>query len=300
MGQYQDVLFWVFLGFFAVIGVLSFLAILGIGHLDPGFRKWAVTGFVTGVAGAVFGLFKVVFSGVVLVVTLVPAADIPPGTLDLKRGTYYYDELTSAGEVKPHRGPIEVGRAEASANWQVRLPPAVLDRAVRLEFENQDGATFIVQPFYPSHTTREMVKGAKSSAPPTSRRQGLVAVAQADTPGAGSSGGPRLVAAEASREIKFQNYARPAGQIQGRDYYQWRVFVDEPPAVLDQIAEVQYVLHPTFPQPYQVSRDRGRQFELVQSGWGGFTMLITVRFRDGTETKTSYFLKLANPWPEGR
>lgn len=300
MGQYQDVLFWLFLGFFIVIGLLSFLAILGIGNLDPGFRKWAVTGFVTGVAGAVFGLFKLVFSGVALVVTLVPAPDIAPTTLDLKSGRYSYDETTSAGKVKTHEGRVEVGRAQASANWEVKLPPDVLDRAVRLEFENHDGGVFVVYPFYPSHTAREMVKGVKSSPPPTSGQRGLVAVAQAEQPVTGSAVRPTLVADEASKEVKFENYARPVGKIQGRDYYQWRVFVDEPPAVLDRIAEVQYVLHPTFPQPYQVSRDRGRQFELIQSGWGGFTILITVRFRDGTATKASHFLNLANAWPGAR
>ena len=96
---------------------------------------------------------------------------------------------------------------------------------------------------------------------------------------------------------KFNNYARGAGEKYGRTYYQWRVFVDEPRPVLDTIQQVEYVLHPTFPDPFQMSKNREGAFELVSEGWGEFTILITVRYIDGTENKTSYYLDLRKTWP---
>ncbi len=56
---------------------------------------------------------------------------------------------------------------------------------------------------------------------------------------------------------------------------------------------MQYTLHPTFPQPTRTSRDRERQFALEAMGWGEFRLLITVRFTNGRETKTTYMLDLS-------
>lgn len=51
-------------------------------------------------------------------------------------------------------------------------------------------------------------------------------------------------------------------------------------------------MHPSFPDPFQTSANRDKAFELTASGWGGFTILITVHYTDGKEAKTSYFLDL--------
>ena len=58
MDEFRDVLFWTFITFFILIGIISLLALLGIfKRVDAGFRKWAVTGFVAAVTTAVVGLF---------------------------------------------------------------------------------------------------------------------------------------------------------------------------------------------------------------------------------------------------
>lgn len=97
--------------------------------------------------------------------------------------------------------------------------------------------------------------------------------------------------------IHFDNYAKKVGRRGDHDWYQWRVFVDENDNVLNKIEHVQYLLHRTFPNPLRISDDRKSKFALESSGWGSFTVYITVRFKDGTEEEERYFLDLSKEWP---
>jgi transcription initiation factor IIF auxiliary subunit len=97
--------------------------------------------------------------------------------------------------------------------------------------------------------------------------------------------------------IKLDNYARLEGKRAKMDYYRWRVFVDEPPEVLNNIDEVEYTLHPTFPEPNQVRSDPRDKFALETSGWGEFRILAIVRYKDGREERPTYWLDLHKPWP---
>ena len=85
--QYRDVLFFVFTGFFILIGVASLSVLLGFPRTaDERFRQWAIPGLFVGVTTAVFGLFRIFFltSMAPIVVTLVPPADlsVPNATHD--------------------------------------------------------------------------------------------------------------------------------------------------------------------------------------------------------------------------
>lgn len=97
--------------------------------------------------------------------------------------------------------------------------------------------------------------------------------------------------------VRFNNYAKFIENRYGRPYYGWKVFVDESASVLDQIDQVEYSLHATFPQPHQVRQNRQDKFALETAGWGEFTMLINVRFRDGRSEKVPYWLDLGKKWP---
>jgi transcription initiation factor IIF auxiliary subunit len=68
--------------------------------------------------------------------------------------------------------------------------------------------------------------------------------------------------------------------------------------VLQKIAQVQYLLHPTFPDPLQVRTDPHTNFAVEAFGWGPFNMLITVRYKNGNEEKISYYVDLSKKWPE--
>jgi len=90
------------------------------------------------------------------------------------------------------------------------------------------------------------------------------------------------------------------GKRGSNEYYQWRVFVDEPIQVLAQIKEVEYLLHPTFPQPSQVRSNPEDRFALESAGWGEFQILITIKYKDGREERGKYQLVLdpqGKPWP---
>lgn len=99
--------------------------------------------------------------------------------------------------------------------------------------------------------------------------------------------------------INFDNYAKKVGgKIVEKDWYEWKVFVDENDEVLNKIDHVEYLLHPTFPNPRRVVFDRSTKFELRSSGWGQFYIQITVYFKDGSlEEQQPYFLDFAKSWP---
>ncbi len=302
MPDQQAMLFWIFMVFFVLIGILSTLAVLGLVTVDERFRKWAVTVFFAGVTGAVVGLFKLSFPGSApaepLFVTLIPPQNINSRAIKLVEGDYSYDEPSGGNKVKTVTGKIEV--TWGNDIWQAKLPQQVLGKAVKLSLKDQEGKWWEVQPFYPNHNRQDMSKGsARDSAQPAARWFAPSSVAFAASSKDYPTAKPWSVTEGKKAGLKFNNYARDAGEIHGRKYYEWRVFLDEPASVLQDIKEVEYVLHPTFPQPFQVSKDRARQFELVTSGWGEFTILITVVYQNGTKEKSSYYLDLSKNWPAG-
>ena len=97
--------------------------------------------------------------------------------------------------------------------------------------------------------------------------------------------------------VKIDDYARPAGKRGDRDYYDWRIFVDEPDDRLREIESVEYTLHPTFPEPTRISTDQETKFALEASGWGEFNIIVTIRYIDGRRETTQYWLDLSKPWP---
>ena len=98
--------------------------------------------------------------------------------------------------------------------------------------------------------------------------------------------------------IHFNNVAKSIEQQGEYMYFRWKAFVDEPDEVLDQIESVEYLLHPTFPEPYQVRKDRASKFSLQTAGWGEFNLTTTVNFKDGHKEVGKYHLDLGKGWPQ--
>lgn len=296
--QFRLVLFWVFTCFFVLIGVSSLLVLLGYRakFVDPAFRKWALRTFIGSVTTAVVSLFSLMLlteRATILVTLLPPEAPPAPGLFE--KVTYHYDTVDN-GTVTTSRG--EAVAVLGEGGWQVELPADVAGSPVRLTFNDRDGASWEVGSFFPNRVTQRMRAGRREPPPDpgaAANQRGTlsipgVAVVMAAEPDAQTM-------KQVPPALRFNNFARPMGSHYERPYYQWRVFVDEPARVLDTIRQVDYVLHPTFPEPFQTSRDRSRNFELVASGWGGFRILITVRYASGVEAKTTYFLDLKKGWP---
>jgi hypothetical protein len=94
--------------------------------------------------------------------------------------------------------------------------------------------------------------------------------------------------------VKFGNYSRAIG----RNWYQWRIFVDENDECLDKIEYVLYLLHQTFPNPARIVYGKKSRFALELSGRGTFTVFIRVKFKDGREEEVEYDLDLNENWPD--
>jgi peptidoglycan hydrolase-like protein with peptidoglycan-binding domain len=97
-------------------------------------------------------------------------------------------------------------------------------------------------------------------------------------------------------QFKFTNYARHVGRRGDYDWFQWKVFMDEPDEKLDGVTAVEYRLHETFPDPIRVVEDRASKFALESAGWGEFWIYITVYLKEGTEAVTQHYLDLRKTW----
>ena len=97
--------------------------------------------------------------------------------------------------------------------------------------------------------------------------------------------------------VSINNHSQVIDRKGKDQYFRWKVFVDEPDSKLAEIVEVEYTLHPTFPAPHQVRTSRAEKFALETQGWGEFTMLVDVRFRDGSSETVPYHLDLKKGWP---
>jgi transcription initiation factor IIF auxiliary subunit len=103
--------------------------------------------------------------------------------------------------------------------------------------------------------------------------------------------------------FNFNNYAKPIGTRAFEDgetlqFFKWKVFMDEPDDVLDQVRLIEYKLHPTFPKPIRKSTDRGSKFALETEGWGNFWLGIAVHLKSGEVVHQRYLLNLGQAWPE--
>jgi hypothetical protein len=296
-GQFRLVLFWVFTCFFVAIGIMSLAVLLGFRakYVDPSFRKWALRTFIGSVTTAIVSLFSLILLSerAPILVTLLPP-DAPPVPAPFEKVTYHYDQ-SDGRTVTTDQGEVVAVMGEGGG-YQIQLPAEVANNPVRLTFSDRDGTAWEVGSFYPNRVTQRLRPGRAVTPPPApppgqlgSRSSGGFGVVFAAEPGADSG--------QKQADVKFDNFARVVGTAYGRTQYEWRIFVNEPRQVLERIQQVEYALHPTFPDPFRTSRDRSRNFELVDKGWGEFQVLITVRYTNGGEAKTSYYVDFKKGWP---
>lgn len=78
----------------------------------------------------------------------------------------------------------------------------------------------------------------------------------------------------------------------GNNRWNWAIWLTGSAAELDQIKQVTYTLHPSFPNPVRVIRAKRDGFRLQSNGWGEFRIYIDILFRDGEHTQLSHDLKL--------
>ena len=97
--------------------------------------------------------------------------------------------------------------------------------------------------------------------------------------------------------VKLNNYARKTMRRGDQDWYEWKVFVDEDNDTLNKIDHVEYLLHPTFPNPRRIVADRESKFALRTGGWGQFRLRARVTFKDESSEEVDYFIDFRKEWP---
>jgi hypothetical protein len=84
---------------------------------------------------------------------------------------------------------------------------------------------------------------------------------------------------------------------ESEESWAWSVWVDGPESELDSVASVEYILHPTFPNPIVRVTQREMKFRLDSSGWGEFEIHAHVTTKDGRRLHLKHWLKLAERAP---
>src|SRR4051794_13930472 len=79
------------------------------------------------------------------------------------------------------------------------------------------------------------------------------------------------------------------------DWWSWKVWVDGADEALDQIDTVKYLLHPTFPNPIRVVRNRQSKFELSERGWGEFAITAQVFTKTGETISLEHWIEFKQP-----
>jgi transcription initiation factor IIF auxiliary subunit len=78
-----------------------------------------------------------------------------------------------------------------------------------------------------------------------------------------------------------------------KDWFEWQIEVAGPVAALKDITQVEYILHPTFPDRIRLIKNADSNFRLESAGWGEFDITVNVSFNNGDERTLIVPLKLA-------
>jgi|SRR5579859_287549 len=102
-----------------------------------------------------------------------------------------------------------------------------------------------------------------------------------------------------NNSVNFRNYSMLAGKKQDDDWYEWCIFVDSDPETIHRIRSIEYILHPTFPNPVRTVTNKETRFALFSSGWGVFRIGINIEWETGSWTTASHHLTFSqDDWPK--
>jgi transcription initiation factor IIF auxiliary subunit len=109
-------------------------------------------------------------------------------------------------------------------------------------------------------------------------------------------------------EYTVGQYCRFVRETQEYRIYSFCLFIQGTDSILSEVAEVEYTLDPSFPDPVRVSTDVKHAFPLQSEAWGAFTTYIRIFEKSGSKlleagrsfARIQYRLKLQdNAWPMG-
>ena len=87
---------------------------------------------------------------------------------------------------------------------------------------------------------------------------------------------------------------RNSWEYKGDDRWNWRVFLDDDgTGDIEKVAFVEYILHPTFPNPRRRITDRENNFSLKSNGWGVFLIRAFANTKEGEKIRLEHELHLS-------
>lgn len=93
---------------------------------------------------------------------------------------------------------------------------------------------------------------------------------------------------------------RNSWQYLGDDRWDWQVFLeDDLSGDIDKVSFVEYILHPTFPNPKRIRKSKEHNFLLSTNGWGTFMIRAFANTNSGEKIKLEHYLHLEYDPPEG-
>lgn len=84
-------------------------------------------------------------------------------------------------------------------------------------------------------------------------------------------------------------------EFKGDDWWEWSIWIDGDENELNKIKFVEYTLHPTFPNPVRIIKDRQTKFRLEAAGWGIFTIYAKAVLQNGSKIDMEHELELLYP-----
>src|SRR5262245_45847482 len=85
---------------------------------------------------------------------------------------------------------------------------------------------------------------------------------------------------------------RQEAEYRSEGIWSWSVWLDGSSDELDQIEQVTYVLHPSYPKPLRRVHDRHTNFRLAEEGWSNFVLAIDILFKDGSKQQLTHEVDL--------
>ncbi len=85
-------------------------------------------------------------------------------------------------------------------------------------------------------------------------------------------------------------FIRQEASPSGEGRWNWAVWLDGSPDDLEEVAYVEYVLHPTFPNPVRKVTDRASKFRMQTNGWGEFNIKVRIHFAEDDDEDDEHVL----------
>jgi|SRR6266404_5196721 len=88
-------------------------------------------------------------------------------------------------------------------------------------------------------------------------------------------------------------------QSGGREHYNLRIWLAGPEQELDQVSNVEYLLHPSFRRRLMNATERDDNFAILIWTWGMFAIQATIHYKDGTVEEQEFYLSYDLPEDDG-